>query len=207
MSKSASALGIFFRIPKLGKVKRRLAEQIGDELALKAYQAMLSETIKNVQKLAGIDIYGFYDGSLEPSLDFPQNIYYIPQKGKDLGQRMSKAVNYLFEAGYKKVLLIGSDSPDLPLEFINEAFHKLDSYTLVIGPAQDGGYYLIGMNKPFDEIFENISWGNEEVLKNTLLKAKESAIRYFLLPEWYDIDDLESLKRWRGIAFLPKIKW
>lgn len=196
MGKSESALGIFFRIPELGKVKRRLAKQIGDEEALKVYQAMLIETMKNVQKLEGINLYGFYAGSLEPSLEFPSTISYIPQKGIDLGERMLNALAYLFEKGYKKVVLIGSDSPDLPIDYIKQAFQMFNKYALVIGPSKDGGYYLIGMNKPLNEIFKDIVWGSKHVFQDTLLKAKEANINFFLLPEWYDIDDLESLIRW-----------
>ena len=74
---------------------------------------------------------------------------------------------------------------------------KLDSYDLVIGPSEDGGYYLIGMNKPFDTIFKDINWGHENVLKDTVSKAKAAGISYLLLPEWYDIDDLNSFNRWK----------
>lgn len=197
MINSKSALGIFFRIPESGKVKKRLAEQIGDELALKAYQAMLYETMKKVETLEGIDIYGFYEGNLQISVELPTTFTYIPQIGKDLGQRMSNAVAYLFEKGYGKVVLIGSDSPDLPFKFITEAFRLLSLHEIVIGPARDGGYYLIGMNKPLNLIFNNISWGSDEVLKKTLLMTKKANIKYSLLPEWYDIDDLEGLKQWK----------
>lgn len=198
MASSKSALGIFFRIPELGKVKKRLAQQIGNELALKVYEVMLYQTIKKVEKLNGIDIYGFYEGSIKLPVELPTTFTYIPQTGKGLGQKMSNAVASLFEKGYDNVVLIGSDSPDLPSDYIKEAFQMLGSNELVIGPAKDGGYYLIGMSKPLKEIFKGIVWGGDNVLKDTLLKAKEVHIKHFLLPEWYDIDDLESLKRWLG---------
>jgi hypothetical protein len=119
------------------------------------------------------------------------------QQGVDLGERMCNAVKLLFNKGYEKVSLIGADSPDLPLPFITEAFEKLDSYDLVIGPSEDGGYYLISMNKPFDTIFKDINWGHDNVLKDTVSKAKAAGISYFLLPQWYDIDDLNSFNRWK----------
>ncbi len=119
------------------------------------------------------------------------------QKGNNLGERMYNAVQWLFDNGYQKVSLIGTDSPDLPLAFIKDAFQKLDSYKLVIGPSEDGGYYLIGMKNPFDMLFKNIEWGSDKVLKDTVSKAHSAGISYFLLPEWYDIDDLRSLSRWR----------
>jgi rSAM/selenodomain-associated transferase 1 len=193
-----SALGIFFRFPALGKVKKRLAYEIGEDAALKAYESMLNATIENVSKLKGIDIYGFYEGegtSLNhlPSITVPL----ISQKGFNLGERMYKAIQWLFENGYQKVSLIGTDSPDLPLFFIKEAFQKLNSYELVIGPSEDGGYYLIGMKEPLEMVFKNIKWGSDTVLNDTILHAHTAKKSYFLLSEWYDIDDFNTLNRWR----------
>ena len=226
-----SALGIFFKIPVLGKVKKRLAAEIGEDEAFKAYGSMLKATIENVSRLRGIDLYGFYEGeitSLNPTLasdnppnlllekvgatrnrgneggfekggilEFLKKIPLYPQKGSNLGEKMYDAIKWLFNKKYKKISLIGSDSPDLPLTFIIDAFEKLDSYNLVIGPSEDGGYYLIGMSKPYDRIFKNIKWGHDSVLKETISNANAAGISYFLLPEWYDIDDLNSLDRWR----------
>ena len=223
-----SALGIFFRIPLYGRVKKRLAAEIGEDAAFKAYKSMLNVTIDNVSRLQGMDICGFYEGeitSLNPSSPpfnsplyrgarlpsvgqgyrgvkggpggFRRKIPLHPQQGNNLGEKMSNAIQWLFQKGYDRVLLIGADSPDLPLPFITEAFENLDSYSLVIGPSEDGGYYLIGMNKPFDIIFKDINWGHENVLAGTVSKAKAAGISYFLLPEWYDIDDLNGLNRWK----------
>jgi glycosyltransferase A (GT-A) superfamily protein (DUF2064 family) len=229
-----SALGIFFRIPAPNKVKKRLAAEIGEKEARKAYEYMLYETIKNVSRLRGIDLYGFYEGektSLNPSsssgnppsppflhpcgfaeakekggkvgfekgLDFEliEKLPLYSQKGVDLGERMCNAVKWLFHKGYEKVSLIGADSPDLPLSNITEAFEKLDAYDMVIGPSEDGGYYLIGMNKPHEVIFEGIQWGHETVLRDSICRAKAAGVSYFLLPQWYDIDDLDGLNRWR----------
>jgi len=196
MSKK-SALGIFFRIPLYGKVKKRLAAEIGKDAALKAYRSMLDATIENVLRIHGVDIYGFYEGEVTSVIDFQKKIPLILQKGNDLGEKMSNAIQWLFQKGDEKVSLIGADSPDLPLPFITEAFEKLDSYDLVIGPSEDGGYYLISMNKPFDTIFKDINWGHDNVLKDTVSKAKAAGISYFLLPQWYDIDDLNSFNRWK----------
>jgi len=219
-----SALGIFFRFPALAKVKKRLADEIGEDAALKAYESMLDATIESVSKLKGIDIYGFFEGEIAslnlplPSdnppipplekggkggfgkgemLEFPKDLLLVPQKGSNLGERMYKAIQWLFDNGYHKVSLIGTDSPDLPLFFIKEAFLKLDSYELVIGPSEDGGYYLIGMKEPLEMVFKNIEWGCDTVLKNTILLARTAGKSYFLLSEWYDIDDFNTLNRWR----------
>ena len=204
-----SALGIFFRIPIYGKVKKRLASEIGEEAALNAYKSMLNVTIDNVSRLQDTDIFGFYEGeqtSLNITLSsfrkdgqkgFPEKISLITQKGKNLGGRMFNAMKCLFEKGYERVLLIGIDSPDLPLSFIVDAFKKLEYYELVIGPSEDGGYYLIGLTKPIKYLFTNIHWGSSNVLNETIYKAEYSRISYFLLPRWYDIDNLNNLLRWK----------
>ena len=204
-----SALGIFFRIPIYGKVKKRLAAEIGEEAALNAYTSMLNVTIDNVSRLQDTDIFGFYEGektSLNITLSsfrkdgqkgFPEKISLITQKGKNLGGRMFNAMKCLFEKGYERVLLIGIDSPDLPLSFIVDAFKKLEYYELVIGPSEDGGYYLIGLTKPIKNLFTNIHWGSSNVLNETISRAEHSRISYFLLPMWYDIDNLNNLLRWK----------
>ncbi|WP_333654686.1 TIGR04282 family arsenosugar biosynthesis glycosyltransferase [Dissulfurispira sp.] len=196
-----SALGILFRIPEYGKVKKRLAAQIGTEDALSVYAAMLYETIESVSKLTDIDIYGFYQGLASTQHSLLKKFQSMPQKGKDLGERMLNAVQWLFEKGYNKVVLIGADSPDLPARYIEDAFLKLNYYELVIGPAVDGGYYLIGMNMPLGIIFKGIKWGSNSVLKDTISIANNEGIRYFLLPQWYDIDDIESLRQWKNQQF------
>jgi uncharacterized protein len=219
-----SALGIFFRIPAPGKVKKRLAAEVGGNEACNAYEHMLHETIKSVSILRGIDLYGFYEGELislnlfsssgnPPTLplekggkggfekggDFEliEKLPLYSQKGVELGERMCNAIKWLFYKGYEKVSLVGADSPDLPISYVTEAFEKLDAYDIVIGPSEDGGYYLIGMNKPHEVIFEGIQWGHETVLRDTICRAKAAGISYFLLPEWYDIDDLNGFNRWR----------
>lgn len=196
--RSDSALGIIFRVPEYGKVKKRLAQELGPEDALKAYSAMLRETLENVSRLKRINTYGFYDGSLSPQNKLLNKLTCIPQIGKDLGERMLNAINWLFDKGFKRVILIGADSPDLPVRFIEEAFLILNNYELVIGPAEDGGYYLIGMSKPLDAIFQDISWGSRDVLEKTISTAEKEGIKYLLLPQWYDIDDIKGLRQWKS---------
>lgn len=186
-----------FRVPEYGKVKKRLAAQIGDDNAFRAYTAMLYETIQNVSRLTDVDIYGFYDGTVSVQHNLLKIFQSIPQNGKDIGEKMFNALKWLFEKRYSKAALIGADSPDLPVEYIKDAFLKLSFYELVIGPANDGGYYLIGMNSPLDIIFEGIKWGSNSVMNDTIAIAEMEGINYFLLPKWYDIDDVEGLKRWR----------
>ncbi len=190
------AIGIMFRIPEYGKVKKRLAIHTGDELALHYYKAMLQETIIKLSRLTEMDIYGFYYGDGKPENNIFKDLKLFPQSGRDLGERMFNAIKTLFNIGYEKSALIGADSPDLPEDFIIHAFEKLNHHDLVIGPSMDGGYYLIAMKKPFENIFKGINWGTERVLKETLVIVEKGGIKYALLQEWYDIDDIDGLRMW-----------
>lgn len=200
MSKSNS-LGIIFRTPEYGKVKKRLASEIGHELTLTVYREMLHTTIERVCLLKNVDIYGFYDGVFpdEIALNY-KDMVLLPQKGKDLGDRLYNAASYLHNKCYSKIVLIGADSPDLPIEYISEAFSRLDSFDIVIGPSEDGGYYLIATKEPLKAIFSDIPWESGDVLEKTLSVIERKGTFYFLLPEWCDIDNLETLNRWLHIS-------
>jgi rSAM/selenodomain-associated transferase 1 len=203
------SLGVIFRTPEYGRVKKRLASEIGDQNALSAYKLMLDATIENISLLQGIDIFGFYEGR------FPEEIQrrykfkeLIAQKGEDLGERLLNAIKEIFNRGYGRIVLIGADSPDLPLAYIQEAFSRLDSFDIVIGPSDDGGYYLIGLKEPFESLFRDINWGGPSVLKETIDIIKSIGLCFYLLAEWYDIDCEERLNRWleaNGIE--DKVPW
>ncbi len=194
-----NALGMLFKTPEYGKVKTRLASVIGHEKALLIYEEMLNASIQQLLSFYSIaDLYGFYAGREPTDYMSERRIIFCPQEGKDLGERMFNAINLLFKKGYKKVILIGSDSPDLPAVYIKDAFERLNFFKLVIGPSEDGGYYLIGMTEPMEFLFKNIPWGSNSVLKNTIEVAIREGIQYSLLPVWYDVDDLEGLKKWKG---------
>ncbi|MDI6801457.1 MAG: TIGR04282 family arsenosugar biosynthesis glycosyltransferase [Thermodesulfovibrionales bacterium] len=201
MAANPSALGIMFRIPEYGRVKTRLAKEVGKGAALRAYISMLNTTLLNISELKNIDIYGFYKGK-EP-LNWNDNIRYHPQSSGDIGERMLNAIQWLFKKGYYKVTLIGADSPDLPLSFITRTFSELDNYDLVIGPSEDGGYYLIGMKNPQKVLFKSIRWGSSSAFKDTVSIAKKEGIKYVALPQWYDIDSLSALNKWRRRLNLP----
>ncbi len=127
------------------------------------------------------------------------NVMLIKQKGKDLGKRMQNAFLWGFAQGFKRVILIGSDSPTLPVSYISEAFEQLLTFPVVLGPSTDGGYYLIGATPALPDLFRGISWGSCTVLLETMKRLN----RYYLLPFWYDIDrpnDLAFLKE--HLAFL-----
>jgi rSAM/selenodomain-associated transferase 1 len=186
-----------FRIPEYGNVKQRLAAQIGHDEALKAYSSMLYDTITNVSRLKGVDIYGFYEGKVSQQANILERFDALPQQGKDLGERMLNAVSQLLKMGYNKVILIGSDSPDIPLKVIYKAIRKLDCHDIVVGPSEDGGYYLLGMKRLLPAVFKDISWGTSAVMSSTLENIKKAKLSVSLLPQWYDIDNLKGLNRWK----------
>lgn len=195
--KANNSLGIIFRTPEYGKVKKRLASEIGPERALAIFKKMLSATIEKALLLDNVDIYGFYDGKFPEDIALRfKKVILIPQRGKDLGEKLYNAASYLHKKLYRKITLIGSDSPDLPSKYITEAFSRLNYFDVIIGPSEDGGYYLIGMKRPLDTIFRDTPWGSPDVLKRTISKVVRENLSYYLLPPWYDIDDLKTLKRW-----------
>lgn len=186
------------KYPEPGKVKTRLGREIGMTHAARLYEIFIRGTFHLLEKVDVGHIFAAVDPP-ERIDEFqgyiPGNVTIFPQTGDDLGKRMNHAIRYLCGVGAEKVAVLGTDSPTLPSDYLLRAFHLLDSDDLVLGPAEDGGYYLIALNEPIDALFQNISWSSAEVLKSTLQYAQQSGLSYSLLPAWYDIDDLVTLKR------------
>jgi hypothetical protein len=189
---SKKALIIFTRNPELGKCKTRLAHTIGDESALKIYKHLLQHTANITEKVIA-DKVVFYSEHIRKNDIWDDNIFIKKiQQGTDLGIKMKNAFTELFQSGYEKTMIVGSDILDLKTDHITEAFLKLESHDVVLGPAQDGGYYLLGMKQLHPYIFENKAWGTETVLENTLSDLKH--LNVFQLEELNDIDTFEDLK-------------
>ena len=184
-------LMIFVRNPIIGTVKTRLASKIGNKLALKVYNeltrhtASICEKIKTKKKVYYSKEIIYND--LWSGLVFQKQL----QCEGDLGQRMKTAFDEAFDEGYNKVIIIGSDVYSLSELIIQQAFHKLNYHDVVIGPALDGGYYLLGLKMNYPQIFNNKNWGTKSVLKETLHDLKSKSI-FFLNPQ-NDIDDYEDL--------------
>lgn len=187
------ALIIFTRNPELGKVKTRLAATIGDEKALEVYKHLLFHTMSET-KLLACDKVVFYDTSITENDIWPETIYQKKiQSGEDLGEKMHQAFELLFSLGYKNCLIVGSDLFDLKKEIIDAAFQKLQENDAVIGPAEDGGYYLLGLKKLNSALFKNKGWGTSTVLAETLKDLNSQLV--FLMETLNDIDTFEDLKR------------
>ena len=190
--KSKNLLIIFTKNPELGKCKTRLAKSIGDTAALEVYKKLLQHTAKVTQDLSA-DKVVFNNTEPIDQDDFSSTHFSKKnQRGDDLGEKMSNAFQEGFQNNYEKVVIIGSDLYDLQTRDIDEAFLQLTHNDYVIGPAKDGGYYLLGMKKFTPAVFQEINWSTATVLKETLhiLKNKKVA----LLTQKNDIDTIDDIK-------------
>ena len=189
--KNKNLLLIFTRNPELGKAKTRLAKTIGDETALDIYKFLLQKT-RDVSLKVTSDKAVYYSVKIRNNDIWDNEIYQKHQQnGEDLGIRMKNAFNDGFNSGYQKVMIIGSDLYNLSSENIENAFKELKNNDVVIGPALDGGYYLLGMNSLQENIFENKDWGTETVRKDTLKDLKDKKVK--LLEFKNDIDIYEDI--------------
>ncbi len=190
-----NVLLIFIKNPELGKVKTRLANSIGDVEALQVYQELLKKTISvagNTEARRQLWYSSFIDYEDGISTDTFEK--YL-QSGSDLGERMRNSFQQAFKEGVDRVVIIGSDCPSLNEKILENAFERLEENDLVIGPSEDGGYYLLGMNRLFETFFKDIKWSTESVLESTLQKAKTEGLKVYQLPILNDIDNLEDLKK------------
>jgi rSAM/selenodomain-associated transferase 1 len=185
---------IFAKNPELGKVKTRLASDIGEEKALAIYYKLLNHTRK-VSAPAKADKAIFYDMYIDTEDEWQKDVYKKAlQEGKDLGERMYNAMMVGKSWGYKKVGIIGTDIYDLTTEIIDHAFSRLTYHDWVFGPAKDGGYYFAGCHEPVPEVFDLQAWSHDLVLKQTLEKAYDLELSVSLIEELNDIDTVEDLK-------------
>lgn len=194
------SLCVFARRPERGRVKTRLAAEIGEAAALEAYRECLRGTSELCAKAApqgsnrGLFVFGTPDGcSVDMAAYFPRWSAFMDQGEGDLGERMARAFRRVAPA-----ILIGTDSPDLPLETVERAMRDVETHDLVLVPAEDGGYVLIGLREPRPEVFRGVPWSSADTLKVTLERAK--GLRVSLLPAWYDIDTKADWERWKGGA-------
>lgn len=187
-----NALIIFVKNLIPGHVKTRLATTLGNDAAMNIYQQLLKVVHDNIQG-ADVDKVVFYSDFIEN--DIWQNSIFQKevQKGKNLGERMNNAFESLFLAGYEKVVIIGTDCPALDESIIHTAFAKMSDSDVVIGPATDGGYYLLGMKKLHPFLFQNVEWSTSSVLTQTIDLCKINELTYFLLNELSDIDEEKDL--------------
>lgn len=184
------ALIVFVRKPELGKVKTRLANSVGAPKALEIYQKLLQHTF-NLASPLRFDKYTFVAGS--SSAVYWNGFFCEQQQGRDLGSRMHHAFDILFKKGYTRVVIIGSDCLQLTTALVQQAFEQLNRHAVVIGPAVDGGYYLLGLNRPYPELFQNKAWSTATVYTNTLQDIEKMGLKHFRLPMLPDVDEVTDV--------------
>lgn len=186
------ALLIFVRHPELGKVKTRLAKGVGEQKALQIYQSLIAHT-QQVASSSNVQCFVFYAQEL-----VADDLWHTPpfikfaQQGKDLGERMANAFATVFAQGYEHACIIGSDCPIIEKEHIQQAFSQLHRHQVVIGPSQDGGYYLLGLSQPQSSLFQHIEWSTSSVFQRTLSIAQSLSLSIHILPTLFDIDTQED---------------
>ncbi len=197
----STCLIVFAKNPIPNQVKTRLLPKLSAEQAALLYRAFLTDWCEKLTELSNVDLVVAYTppGS-QPDLQIliGEDVTYIPQIGTDLGTRLTSATQWASENGYEKIVIVGSDSPTLPLSYILEAIAGLDSRDIAIGPSMDGGYYLIGfsiesLNKIVPSIFEEIAWSTPQVFQQTIERIDTVKATLKLLPPWYDVDTPEDL--------------
>jgi uncharacterized protein len=194
---SKNALIIFQKNAEIGKVKTRLAATIGDENALSIFQYLVNYTYKFAEKTSA-DKFLFYSDFIDNEVVLPEKFEKMTQNGADLGERMCNAFRNIFDKGYENVIIIGTDCYELNDQILNNAFEKLSENDFVLGPANDGGYYLLGMKKLHEKVFQNKLWSTDKVAFETLKDIEKMQMTYFETERLNDIDeeqDLGVLKR------------
>lgn len=186
------ALIIFLKYPELGHCKTRLAKTIGDENALKIYKQLLSHC-HQITKDLPVDKFLYFDKQTDKNLNWEGDYKIAYQKQADLGSRMQDAFADVFQQDYFKAIIIGTDCIELKTEIINDAYRQLNHYDVVIGPAKDGGYYLLGLNNSTPELFKNIAWSTNTVLSDTIKTIQKLGLTYSFMPLLSDIDIEEDL--------------
>jgi rSAM/selenodomain-associated transferase 1 len=198
-----NAIIVFARLPVKGKVKTRLAKDLGIDFAASFYKVCAEHTFNEILKLEKTGITPFLFCSDESEIEdvkiWSNNKFrYYPQQGNDLGKRMLNAFNKVFDDGYQNIILVGSDIPGITADLMNDALTFLYSYKCVLGPSDDGGYYLIGLNSTQPNLFDGMEWSIDSVFNKTIERLEKEHQSYFVLEKLTDIDTKEDLNKWKN---------
>lgn len=192
-----SCVLFFIKYPIKGQVKTRLSAELGTDIVVELYGQFILDTLSTLQQLnVPFRICYHPDSAKEKLIEWLGGQYsYMAQSGANLGQRMKNAFAKTFNDDFSRAVIIGSDIPDLPADFLIQALHALESNDAVIGRCTDGGYYLIGFSQArfLPEAFDDILWSTNSVFKQTLDVLNRHLYRVYILPQWYDVDTLADL--------------
>jgi rSAM/selenodomain-associated transferase 1 len=191
----SARLIVFARTPQLGRVKTRLGPAVAPGAALRLHRAFIQDTLRLVlQVMPPGQVTVAFSAEPAPQL-LPLGVQVARQSEGDLGQRLSEAAHAAWTAGASRILFLGTDSPDLPAHQLVRALQCLESADAVVGPAEDGGYYLIGLQGAHVGLFHGIDWGTDRVLAQTRARAAALGLHLMELDAWYDVDRPEDLRR------------
>ncbi|WP_207420680.1 TIGR04282 family arsenosugar biosynthesis glycosyltransferase [Desertivirga brevis] len=189
------AVIVFVKNLQMGKVKTRLAATLGNDEALRIYKFLIDHTYKTVSRVSA-NTFVFYSTLIEEKDThlFEKRL----QSGPDLGVKMKNAFRHMFDSGYERVVIIGSDCPEITPDIIEQAFDALKGSDVVVGPAVDGGYYLLGMGALHEELFEQVEWSTNSVFETTIKIIRQQGLSYSLLPELRDIDEEQDWQMYQS---------
>lgn len=199
----SAALIVFAKAPIPGQVKTRLCPPLTQDEAATVHGSFVLDTLERTKAaVARLSLHADRYLACAPSsalaffkiMEERQGVSLLDQEGPDLGARMHRAFETIFERGYHRVVIVGTDVPSLPLEYYKQALELLERHDVVLGPATDGGYYMIGLRKAAPALFLEIPWSTERVLAVTCDKAKGLGLTIGFLPEWRDVDTIEDLR-------------
>jgi rSAM/selenodomain-associated transferase 1 len=199
MTIAANALVVMAKAPRPGESKTRLVPPLTFEEAAELARALLIDQTEHLAKIDAAELFIAFAPENSRALFaelMPARFSCFPQDGKDLGERMRQAFQTLFARGFGNIVLIGSDLPPIPLQTFSAAYASLGAgRDIVLGPSEDGGYYLVGISRLVADIFEGIHWSRSDVLDRTLEKINRASLSYEILAPWRDIDTPEDLVR------------
>jgi rSAM/selenodomain-associated transferase 1 len=197
------ALIVMAKQPAVGNTKTRLCPPLTADQASSLYACFLQDTLELIGRLEDAQpVVAYWPLSAEN--DFrrlaPQGFQFVPQRGPGLGERLDNALTRCLEKGYQQVVAVDSDSPTLPLSYLRQAFSALDDpdVDVVLGPCDDGGYYLIGMKSPQPFLFRGMEMSTPTVAEDTIRLGRQYGLRFARLPSWYDVDTYRDLERLRA---------
>lgn len=192
-----SALLVFAKAPSPGAVKTRLTDLLSPEEAADLYEAFLRDALAQYAALdAAVRLYVAPPAAEFPTGLAPDGVSVHEQRGEGLGARMQQAFLETFADGYERLVIVGTDHPTLPSAFIERAFAALEEpLATCIGPSADGGYYLLGMNEFYPQLFDGMTYSHDAVFAETLRRVETTAAALTVLPQWYDVDTPAALGR------------
>jgi len=192
------AIVIMAKRPEAGRTKTRLSPPLTPDEAVGLYEALLRDTIRLVSSLDHVQLAIAVtppDAADEFRRFTPPNAHILPVEGPNIGECLSQVLSRLLDRGYRAAFAINSDGPSLPRAYLQEAMRRIWDVDVILGPSEDGGYYLIGLKESYPSLFQGVAWSTDRVAAQTLERAAALGLRVERLPPWYDVDTAADLER------------